>query len=288
MSSPWIPFSEKDRLFEVSEGAVVNHLTLPVGVDEDRILLHPERIARLGGLAGAKQTHLLLHDRGDVPDEPDYDTETQSDGTLVMSGLKQRKKKASNSLVTFDDSSHPLKHVIEVQQEIEESFEETDELAEEAKVGKGVRMLEGMFKADAVGIYIPKVQTQEAVKEKGRNGRGVLDEHAWANTLNDAAKRGLTNAAFVRYVQHGSWVIPNEIMVKYFVASDLWRGDYGFPAMVMTYSTIRRLAQAFRVTHGNVPISDFNPSIMLNFRTDRYLATVATAKMGGKIIKYAS
>lgn len=92
MDQKWIPFSERERLLEVSEGAVVNHLALPVGVDEDRLQVNPERIERLGRLAGAKQTHLILYDRGSDQDDFSFDGETQSDGTLIMTGLQQKRR----------------------------------------------------------------------------------------------------------------------------------------------------------------------------------------------------
>jgi hypothetical protein len=98
MSKEIVPFSDPVTAFEVSEGAIVNHLSLPVGTDTERIGLKVDRLTSLVRWAGAKQLQLVNADLG--YERPDmFDMQDNGGGVATAKGLKNHQSK--HSIITF-------------------------------------------------------------------------------------------------------------------------------------------------------------------------------------------
>lgn len=276
----WIPLSEPEELLELSNGAVVNHLALPVGLEADRIELHPGRIERLGRLAGAKQIHLQLFDRSAAAEFDAHDVHVSEGGVAVASGLRQKDKKPKAD-ISFDDNGHPYQDLISLVDSVHSNDTERS---------NRLTQLFQIYKADSVGFYIPRSGAEQRVKDYRKNQRGLLDEPAWASVLNKEIKDAAITAATLRYLTSSrfrNFFDPlSELLLKTWVITDLIDGNYVWPAIILTGSNLRRAGQFYRVTSKQAELRDFNPSIFNDLRIDRIAATAIVAKLG-KVARYA-
>ncbi len=95
---------DSERLFDLTEGAIVSHLALPQGTDMDRILVHGGRLERLTRWAGAKQLVLAGADLGyERPDMADIDA--AADGVTTLIGLRKQPKQDLSSPQYIDDNN---------------------------------------------------------------------------------------------------------------------------------------------------------------------------------------
>lgn len=198
-----VPLTQPDRLLEVSEGLVSHDLSLPVGAQDERILLYPERILGLARSAGAKSVHLTF-DREALA-TPDFtDIESLEGGIAVLRGL--RKPKEYYGDFDYDDSTNPAVTGI--------------------GVTRGPFTDIPKFRADRLTLEISSPAIKERIVTDKNNERGPLDEALWAKYMNEALKRTLSQATEYRFKD-----MPTQ-------RTELLAADLGMPILMVAFISV--------------------------------------------------
>ncbi|MDQ2973761.1 MAG: hypothetical protein M3Q79_04800, partial [bacterium] len=274
-SSRLVSLADPEVVYEQSGGALVNHLNLPIGLDLDRIQVDVSRAERLTRWAGALQLVLASADLGG--DRPhNYDIESVGGGMASAKGFKKRPDEITNKNHYIDDNNpvrrEPLTGV-------------------DLPLSETPNSILAAYKADSVVLYLDTRALTTKVAESKQAKRGPLDEKVWATTLDKQVRGGLLNSANARYI--------NE---RYFsglaspVMSLVWYEDIYHFATTGEHPVVAGLAVGLkgmqmmigthRVRNGEARMRDHNwtTQIFTLARTDRLIATAATAKFGGRII----
>ncbi len=274
MSDRYVPLAEKDRILEVTDGALECNLHLPVGVDIERILVNAPRLGRLTRLAGANKLHVLTADQDrDGFELNATDVHMQSDGTATLTGMpKPPKKKYADH--EYDDSDHPMKLLMGLQPVSDKMFE---------------NHLDQMYKGGPLAIYLNKKQIEKDIWENDSYQQGLIDAGGWAAGLDKATKRGLISASQDRYFPTNQKQVIDLGFNAFWMSLgtvDVLNHRYVLPAFLIGTSAARRIAQLYRVTTKQLPARDYNWSLFTEYRVDRVVATAAVAH-SGKLFKVA-
>lgn len=270
---------DSERLFDLTEGAIVNHLVLPQGTDMDRILVHGERLERLTRWAGAKQLVLAGADLGyERPEMADVDA--TANGVATLKGLRKQKKQDLSRPQYIDENNPIRRNPINGLVEDLSKIGSTDLAA---------------YKADSLVLHLDKAGLVDRVKDDPKNERSFVDETIWAKHLDKEIRSGIISAANARYAGNHQLLSAFLALNNVYWANDIYtmfaeRQPSIGGISALAAKTVQMLAGTYRIRTGEASMKDHNWTALTWtwYRTDRIMMTAACSKIGGKVIKAAA
>jgi hypothetical protein len=167
-----VPLSEPAKLAEISNGLITHDLRLPVGTDDERIILYPHRLLRLARSAGAQSLHLTFDRSALQPDE--VYIENIGGGVGILKGFKKIDYLGN---FEYDDRTNPNRHAI------------------------GINSITDLsqFRAQNLTLELSSPAIKERISQDKKNVRGPLDEALWSKYLDSTIRSVYMDASAYRF-----------------------------------------------------------------------------------------